>query len=253
MNEFSTLFFRRLKAELLFPGFKRCGQTLVRVKNDVMQAFSLKCWRGGGMCDVEFGVVPLCLGIENIGVGVSYNLCEFERYTSWIYGGHTLDGMNQAIDEILRYIREYLHPFFEQVNSTQNALGELLKIERRFEQNRQWYLAKQHMTDCATLETKIARVLLDPVKYYIALKQENYKFALACHKALLKQNIDSLHAVSVNPSFSAEDIEERKLAIEQIRKEVENLEKGDVECFREIIIRNEEISAEFLKQKGIKF
>lgn len=249
MNEFASLFFRRVTTELPLYDFQKCGKTLVRVKNDVMQTFTLKCYRGGGMCEVEFGVIPLCVGITDVNMG-TYSLGHFEKVDNWTYD-HTFDSMNQVINDILRYINEYLYPFFGRADSTQNALGELMEIERLFEKNRLQYLLQRHMTDHATPETKLARLLLDPVKYYIALKRGGYQFALMCHKELLKQNIASLHAVCADSSFPEEKILERKLAIDRIRNEVEKLEKGDMEYFEQMIKRNEAISIDFLKTKGM--
>lgn len=250
MNEFSSLFFRRATTELPLRGFKKCGKTLVRVKNDVMQNFTLKCYRGGGMCTVEFGIIPLCMGITDVSMG-TYNLSDFERFDNWIYD-HTSTGMNQVINDILRYINEYLCPFFDRADSTQNLMNALKKIERLFEKNRLQYLLQRHMTDHTTPETKAARTLLNPVKYYIALKQEDYKFALMCQKALLKQNIDSLHAVCADQSFPEEQIMERKIAINRIKGEIKKLEEVDTKYFKQTIEQNETISINFLKQKGIE-
>ncbi len=248
MGSFRALFFRRSLAEGLPSRFKRCGNTFAREIGGVLQSFTLKCYRGGGMCTIEFGVSPLCAGIDSIDIG-TYNLSHFEKYDDWTYD-KTVESMEQCVDRIFHYINQYLLPFFERSESVEDAWHALIGLERLFCENRKQYLAKQHICDRAGHNAETS-AFLDSTKYYMALRRKDYSTALICRKAVLRQNVDALKAVQSYPWFPEKEIAKREGKIAQIKKEIELLERGDTAYFERIIEENEIISINYLRQKGI--
>ena len=54
---------------------------------------------------------------------------------------HVMDGIIRAdsvesvVDDIMRYMKEYLIPFFERANSCKTALNEVIQLESHFNGN----------------------------------------------------------------------------------------------------------------------
>lgn len=86
MDSFLKIYKEYCKDEFEKYGFKRCKNNHYRVVNDVLQTFLLHRSIYGYNCTVEFGITPLCYGIDKdhkCSVGGIYNLRMFEGGVEW--------------------------------------------------------------------------------------------------------------------------------------------------------------------------
>ena len=240
------------ETELLSYRFKRKNGCFVRVVNDVMQNFAIEKVMSGRACRVEFAIIPLCLRIEKkyiLGGVYSYNLKKFELaqrtwWDQWEYDKKSEKSMDDCVEEIIRYLKTYLFPLFQCANSCKMALPELIRVEKLFNDNRKVALKRDGIEDKGGFCTELN--LLDNAKYYMAIKNGDYNFALKSHKAMLKQNLDSYQSAQNNSFITQEVLEERKVLIEKLRMEVALLEAGDLEYFQKDICENETYSRKIL-------
>jgi hypothetical protein len=89
--------------------------------------------------------------------------------------------------------------------------------------------------------------LLDGIKYYMALKNGDYDFALKCRKAMLEQNLNAYEARQGYDWITQDKKDEHKARIEKIKDEVTRLETKDVDYFHRLIEENEAYSLSKLK------
>jgi len=140
-------------------GFISRGRTLIKVVNDVMQFVDFEILGNSWRREIRilFAVRPLSMVISEettkgqLGV---YHLRQFEVPTnqeldSWIYEPSSKENMNDVIDEILRYHAEYLMPLFIAAESCQEALPELIKLEKHQNDVRKEGLRKSGIADKA--------------------------------------------------------------------------------------------------------
>jgi len=233
-------------------GFKRKKQAFVRVENDVMQNFALERLRYG-RCRVEFAIIPLCLGIEKeyISGGVySHYLKQFEpihwtQWDTWEYDPTSEESMDACVKEIVRYLTNYLLPLFDRANSCKTALSELIMVENLFNNYRIESLKINGIEDRANINTWIH--LDDSSKYYIALKNGDFDFALKSRKALLQQNVNAYNSMSERGYLTKEGRTRRENAIVKLRDEISRIECLDESYIHQLIIENEAYSLKNLK------
>ncbi|MPM81292.1 hypothetical protein SDC9_128344 [bioreactor metagenome] len=250
MDNFTKQYFERCLTEFSQYGFKKHGNAFVRVINDVFQNFYLEklgTYSYGRECRIGFAVLPLCQ--KNLderilnGVGLYY-LRGFERShwsqaDRWRYEVNIIDSI---IDDIMRYFKQYLIPFFERANSCETAFDALVDLEKHFNETRLMNLSSAGINDARS-----EVISFDSAKFFMALKNRNYDFALAIKKMLLQQNIDALASV-INGGFLTEKaLTERETNLEAIRGEIKRLEERDEKYFQDIILEYEAHSKEILK------
>ena len=247
MNYFIKKYIERCNAETAAYGFRRKKNTFVRVINDVMQSFTLKKYKFGQMYTIEFGVIPLCIKIEHFDLG-SYNLRSFEvdaTLGDWKHDNSSYESIDQCIDELISNIKNHLIPFFNLAVCSKTALPQIILIEELFNKNRIEFLKMHNIQN--KRKTSETYNVLDRVKFYMAIKNGDYCFALKNRQELLANNIKSYQS-SQNYLFMTQGkLKERKVRIEKIKFEIEQLENNNQKYFQEQIDDNEKKSKKFLK------
>lgn len=241
------------KPEVLPLGFKRRKNAFVRVINDVLQNFTIEKISSGWACRVDFSIIPLCLRIEKeyISGGVyPHYLKKFELISgtpsdSWEYDKHSEASMDACLREIMRYVTSYLLPFFEHATNCQTALPEVIRLEKTL--NDKWLASRKssgiedHAGPNAGLD------LLDSTKYFMALKNGDYDFALKSRQALLQQHMNSYNSMSERGYLTEEDRVRREKGIAELRGEIAHLEAKDTGYFQRLLEENEAYSRESLR------
>ena len=254
MDNFTKLYIQRCEPELAEFHFKRKRTTFVRVVNDVMQNFVLEKLHGGRAYRVLFAVIPLCLPIEKtyISGGVySYALRRFEivrgtmAFDRWECNPKSNECIQACIESIMQFIRVHLMPFFECANCCRTALPELINLERRFNENRKASLQLAGIRDAAKTD---GVNLFDPVKYYMALKNGDYNFALKSRQVLERQNVYAYQDSMARGFLSPKSKLDRERAIQTLRKEIKYLQAGDTSYFHQLLLQNEAYSKENLRE-----
>jgi len=273
MDYLTKDFFSRCKAEFSKYGFKRKSKVFVRVINDVVQTLSIEALRSYSECRVGFAIIPLCLRIEkNYILMGSYSryLRRFEGTygtspsDSWKYDSKSEKSCEVCVDEIMRFLKQYLIPLYERANCCDTALSEIFAVDKLFSYNgnREPNLNSQKMEGFAEHVALIN--YLDSPMYYMALKNNDYSLALKCRQAMLSQNLDSYNSFLANkPIFDGlvesgklteedrkrwrESLVQREESIEVLKEEVSHLEAKDVEYFQRLIKENEAYSKKVLE------
>lgn len=253
MNYFNSQYQAGCKALVAPYGFKRKNKGFVRVINDVCQSFDMeKLSRGPGQkaCRIGFVVRPLCqpLNVQQVERGGLYYLKKFEicddgEPDGWRYK-YDPESISLCIEEVMRYISAYMIPFFERATCTKSAFSELIALEKLFNENRVAYLNLKGIEDGAGPDAELN--LFDGAKYYMALKNGNYDYAMKSRSAVLQLN---LVAYESEKGFLPEEVlAERREVIQRLHREIELLDKGDYDFFRNLVEENEAISKENLKK-----
>lgn len=255
MDDFLKRFKIRCEAEVLQYGFKQKKNVFARIVNDVFQSFyieKLGRYSGERECRIGFSILPLCQKLEAkwalSGVGIYY-LKKFE-VSHWMEGDGwrykiSSEDISYCIDEILIYINRYLLPFFERSDSCKTALPEVIALEKLFNENRKESLRRSGMEDKAGPNAELN--LLDSTKYFMALKNGDYDFALKSRQALLQQNVDSYNSMSERGYLMEEDRLRREKSLAELRDEIDHLEIKDIGYFQRLLEENEAYSRENLK------
>jgi len=115
-------------------GFKRSGNNHWRVVNDVYQAFHLKRMRGGGACQILFGIIPLCRGIEakyvrqeSMLIFLPYFLLDCD-IMSWSFDPKSEVCIQSCVKNIMGFLQKDLFPYFERGYDCTSAYEENRKI-----------------------------------------------------------------------------------------------------------------------------
>ena len=253
MDDFSKQYFERCKTEFSHYGFKRHGNAFVRVVNDVFQNFyleKLSTYSYGKECRIGFAVLPLCQKFKDgrilNGIGLYYlrrfEVAQCTQTDRWRYEANTIDSV---IDDIMRHFKQYLIPFFKRANSCETAFDELILLEKHFNETRLASLKESNINDAAKPGSEV--MISDSAKYFMALKNKNYDFALASRKMLLQQNMNAFASVEQGVFLTEEALIDRKKNIEVLRGEIKRLEDKDEEYFQNLIQENETFSKEIVK------
>jgi hypothetical protein len=241
------------KPEVLPFGFKRRKNAFVRVINDVLQNVSIETISSGWACRVDFSIIPLCLRIEKEYISweaYPHYLKEFELISgtpsdSWEYDKHSEASMDACLREIMRYLTSYLLPFFERATSCETALPEVIRFEKTL--NDKWLASRKSSGIEDHADPDAGLNLLDSTKYFMALKNGDYDFALRSRQALLQQHIDSYNSMSERGYLTEEDRLEREEGIAELRSEIDRLEARDTGYFQRLLEENEAYSRENLR------
>ena len=254
MDNFTKLYIQRCEPELAKFHFKRKRTTFIRVVNDVMQNVVLEKLHGGREYRVLFSVIPLCLPIKKtyiINGAYAHELRRFEivrgtmAFDCWECDPKSNECIQACIESITQFIRVHLLPFFECANCCRTALPQLIHLERRFNENRKVSLQLAGIQDAARTTDGVN--LLDSVKYYMALKNGDYDFALKCRQALEQQNAHSYQDMMARGWLSPKNKLEREHALQALREEIDRLQAGDTSYFHQLLLQNEVYSRESLK------
>ena len=257
MDYFTKKYLQCCRDELSVYGFKhgisRGIHAFARVVNDVKQIFVLDKIYGGRVYRVEFSVVPLCARIEKGDIWEGMNHHELRRFEpvaqrfkswdGWDCDPKSKENAEACVKEAMRFIREHLVPYFERADSCKTALKEVIELELLFDEVRKESLKLQGYEKIA--EGKNVIDMLDNTKYYMALKNGDYAFALKSRKGLEQQHVSSFISVS---GWLPEESKARRLRdIEELRKEIAMIENEEWDLIQRILRENEEYSREILK------
>lgn len=169
---------------------------------------------------------------------------EQQFFDRWEYDPTSQSSTYACVDEIARYVKVYLIPFFERANSCRSALPELLELEQRFSDKRN---ATPPLPSTADMDVSHHICNLhDSVKYYMALKNGNYLFALESRKALERLNAASLRSMDERGYLTEKDRARREQLLAVLRKEIAHLEQRDTAYFQQLIRENEAYSRKCL-------
>lgn len=234
-------------------GFKKKNKAFVRTINDVMQNFAIEKIGYGRECRVVFAIIPFCLRIEkkHISGGVysrelsGFEPLEFGNNTIWNFDPKSEERMDYCISQIIIQIKKHLIPYFTKADSCKNALGEVIRRDKLFNENIKAGFRLAGGVDKAQPRAEID--LLDSTKYFMALKNEDYDFAIKCREALLNQNIDAYNERRYYSHLTTAILEKDLEKIEKLKDEVYRLKTRDIDFFQLMIKENEEYSKETLK------
>ena len=255
MDNFISEYTKTCKRIVEKYGYKHKKRVFVRVINDVCQSFfveKLGLTPNGRKCRVCFAVLPLCQRLDEKqvldGIG-KYSLKNFEtahwtKGDCWYYKTDP-SSIKECISEIMRYIMIYLLPFFERANNCNSALQELINIEKLFNDNRKASLELAGIADNAGLYAELN--ILDSAKYYMALKNNDFDFALNSRKALEHNNANAYNSAFERGEMTEEAQLLREKDLEELREEIKNLEARNLNYFRRLIEENEISSREALR------
>jgi len=235
-------------------GFSRNKLTLIRMCEDIVQAFTFKFSQSTTTCTVDFGIFPLCMPVpiflDEGGYGLEQFIVEqYEQNWGWTFDPNSDESMINCIKSISQAIDLYLLPIFDTCSDCKSALPELIKLEELFDRNR---LKKLHLrgdSDCAIAWQE--RSLFDARKYYMALKSRNLVYAeqyLFHQIDYLQTSISSLNKPNsprqpdiVKDRFSA------KLAL--CLEQLERLNSGNLSYFEDLLNSNENQMRKYLAEK----
>lgn len=252
MDKLKKGFYEYCEAKLSSYGFKRKRNVFFRVVNDVLQVVALKKYCSGDACTVEFGLVPLCMKLDQwfLMVGISpYNLRRFEvvswsQWDNWIYNPKSNESVEQCIDSIKISIQKYLIPFFDRANCCKTAQIEIEKLLDIFEKNRVTSLLACGISPCTSLappEYSFAENM-----YYIELKNKDYSAALKNRRTLRDINSSALETnrrAGIPDHMLSNQMQKISLLDETIQK----LEANDEPYFQSLISENETYMNTILK------
>lgn len=231
-------------------GFKRNGVVFIRVVNDVVQYWTIEKICAGRTYRVLFAVYPICMPLDDkydfvFGVE-SFELRRFEAsllpndsFDGWDIDPKSNESMDACVSDIVRYIKEYLIPFFDRTNNCGAIAQAYIDLEELFAKNRLKALAANGIEDLA-MPLNFDPILLMRTTYYAALKSGDYSLALKCRKEIERQNVEACERRGFMKQHNID-------ALAKFREEIAHLEAGDYDYFDKIIAKNEESTGKLLK------
>ena len=246
MNKISKYFNIICTQKYKSLGFYRNKTTFVRMREDVIQTFSLKVFHRAPVCTVEFGVVPLCSPQPfYLDAGV-YELNHFfadadpQKYGSvWKFDAGSEESMVNCAKSISNAIDLHLLPLFERCYDCQSALHELIKLEELFNNNRKKYLQSIGTSDLAISWQE--RSLFDHRKYYMALKIRDFTYAyryLSHQVNCYKNSLESFEKPN-SPKQPAIVIDRHLSALAEYTALLKRLDSGNFSYFDNLVKSNE--------------
>jgi hypothetical protein len=119
-------------------GFRSIGNNHYRVINDVFQAFYLHRSLSGDHCTIQFGITPLCYGIDQEyrkTTGGIYSPVNFEGWDAWwYYNRKSIESIQSCIQTIIAYTKEKILPLFDAGTDCASAYRVICQIERAAQQ-----------------------------------------------------------------------------------------------------------------------
>lgn len=226
-------------------GFLMSKSTFLRIRGDVVQAFSFKpSLMGEPICSVEFGVFPLCLPQPVFFEAGGYMLDWFivnrpESYLGWRYDTQSDVSISNCIKSVSDTIDLYLLPFFESACDCKKALQELFSLEELFDANRKRVVCLKGGTDSAKPWQE--RSLFDYRKYYMALKASNWEYAEKYLIHMVNNYQSALMRFGSEESPRQPDmvIKKHKLKLGSFMEQLSHIQAHDHVFFTKQIIANE--------------
>jgi hypothetical protein len=133
MDHFLKIYKEECKQAFSANGFKSIGNNHYRVVNDVFQAFHLHRSLYGDHCTLNFGITPLCYGIDQEykrTMGGIYGPDAFEgRDDWWYYDRNSIENMQSCIQTMVSYIQRKILPFFDSGTDCASAYAAICKLE----------------------------------------------------------------------------------------------------------------------------
>lgn len=277
-------------------GFKQSKNVFWRVVNDMYQTFyieTFKAYAGMKNCRVGFCVIPLCAGVSaetDIRQQGLYYLKKFEPayhfddwqpWDGWLYNNDE-KVREYCCKEITRMLKEYLIPFFEKTSQSATSLPELIALEALFDDNRlSLGPGRAPAIDATGGAARLNKY--DSIKYYLAVKAEDFAFALDIMECVLSRQEESFKQreekfSGIATAYGIEELIDhlksgdmeyimklyrnhspllarvdeafyivRKEQVEESKLIVEKLKAKDAEYFRELFNENEENSIKSFK------
>ena len=257
MNTLVKEFVERCKEEFEPLGFIRKGESFVRVRNDVVQVFSLFRFASNHCCTINCGVYPICSKVLSIDVG-RYDSKYWESVPNsgqWMYFCDEDDTIHRCVGEIITTITKHIIPFFDRATDSNSAFNECIKLEELFFYNRKKQLEAEGRKDCSDSTHLYFVHFFDYDKYYMSLKNKNYDFAIKFLKLMMEREVESYNYYNLQKNerpddkiFYQERIVKSKQIIDCYKEKIRLLESGCYDSFNEEIVQNEEKNKKALKR-----
>ena len=254
---FKKEFFSMCK-ELLTPlGFKRKGNGLYRIVNDVVQSIYLEClgrnYYGRGY-RVVFNANHFCTGprLNN----ALYELKKFKPWTGpflfdrW-FCQDSPEEIVSCVKEIKYYIEKYLIPFFNNTFDAASVLSEKIKVENTFiEKWKEGFI----LDGDEVPEYNQEGISFPEEKYCLAIKACDFEYAQYALEWILKVDISAYEDSLTNTMYPPGYSERLKISIAENEKELELIKNKNYEYFKDYFTETEEKTRDFFRaQKFIFF
>ena len=225
MDYFIKTYKARCKEAFGALGFKAFRNNHYRVVNDVYQCFRLKRSISGFLCDIEWCIAPLCVGLDGKDSVPNFHyLSRFEdNILFWHYDRKSEESIDLCVNGLIEYLKKHLMPFFDQSTNCSNAYKQAMIWEERM---RKRY---QRNDDSYPLNTNY---------YCMALKIGDYDEALK-YLAQYRKNItgDSEGTESYDDDPEAKEYFEKRLA--EWDDKIAHIKARDMDWINNFIQTNE--------------
>lgn len=197
MASIFSLFHSYCKARLKPLGFAKHGNLWCRIVGDVYQGICIeKSAMKTKICNVDFGIVPLCSLIQYPdGVGQyrldelwpldSFNLDPVKKVIS--YNPKVVDA-EEVMSKIKKGIEEYVLPMFEECGDCATSFDALIRLQYLIAERRKAVLDYLRLEDCSKI-TPDEGIMLNEHIFFMALKNGDYDFAMKCLNLWKKLNV----------------------------------------------------------------
>lgn len=242
--------FKTIKRLLYDVGFSRIGNIYCRVINDIFQCVEMRHIIARKEYQIEFGILPLCVGITSYSQGCVYNLSNFRpsEYTTGYNGGWSYAGADNLVKEdcvnsIRSYVDDFLLPLLIKAENSKRVFSEVTCALKTFEQTRLSVLHQSGTRDMARPFEQ--RMLLDSCLLYTALVNENYSYALNALEARKRVNegIYQRHRLNYPNSTQSRGV---KQSINNLQSMIECIKQGRLENIQVFLSKKTDESMLFL-------
>jgi hypothetical protein len=187
----------------------------------------------GWDCQLLFGIIPLCHGIEadfvKRGTLVKFQPCFFPSYTKyqWRYDRTSESSVQSCIKEIIEFIQQFLIPYFECGNNCASA----------YEENRKIYIHLYEKQGIMGFEKH--GFVGDFPEYCMALKTRKYDWAKQYLEELIDERRNDLNYEIAQKKVSQEYIERETDFIAKRSAILERIAAHDTAWINNFIETNE--------------
>lgn len=225
-----------------FFDFFLCEHSYIRVKGEILQVFSLEKRACGHYYEINFGLVPLCYGIDDFRL-TPYSLSCFDpiRWGMGVECGHGKAAQVNCLNEMIYLLKSNLFPIFDVCQSCHDTLLNLISIEQRIDSNRLKYLSLNGLVNKHKGEPVN---YCDNIKYILAICSHDVNFALRCADSMLNNiALARKSNAHIMTEVMSESYEFRE---QQLRTDILHLQREDFGYFDAYLSSNKNESQKYL-------
>ena len=212
-------------------GFRIHRQAFYRVINDVAQFFVLRRDGYGRICTLEWGILPLCMGLERGDFASGMDAAPLlEKYEWWEYDPGKPEDIERALTELLAVFEHHLLPVFETATDSASAYEAECSLDRKM-------YGEVFMHSSGKICFTIKMGAYDKAVEHLRALEAKYLPGYEETVALMDEERKERYLKRFN-----EDIAE-------IRKQIKFLSVPDMDYINDFIDTNEEMS---LRNLGVK-